>query len=127
MTPVVGKSGTDNGFLLSEATARRQFPFGMSRRARIVSASYPKHTILRGIDRTAIFFAEPDRCMFLATLAELAAAESVGVHAYVLMTNHVHLLMTPDLPRIPSQGFQASRPKGFSYTLAPFLPRRPCP
>lgn len=53
------------------------------------------HMILRGIKRAAIFFADPDWYLFLTTLAELALAKSVGVHAYVLMTNHIHLLMTP--------------------------------
>lgn len=52
------------------------------------------HVILRGIDRGAIFFAEDDYHCFLATLREVGAAKSVDVHAYVLMTNHVHLLMT---------------------------------
>ena len=67
----------------------------MPRHARIVAAGYPVHAILRGIDRAAIFFADTDRYLFLATLAKLALAESVGVHACVLMTNHIHLLMTP--------------------------------
>jgi putative transposase len=71
----------------------------MPRHARIVAAGYPMHAILRGIDRAAIFFAETDRRLFLATRAELAASESVSVHAYVLMTNPVHLLMTPDTER----------------------------
>lgn len=60
------------------------------------------HAILRGIDRTAIFFAESDYRAFLDALAGLAASESVHIHAYVLMTNHVHLLMTPESDRGPS-------------------------
>ena len=60
----------------------------MPRRARIVAAGYPMHAILRGIDRMAIFFADEDNRYFLAKLVELAATESVAVHAYVLMTNH---------------------------------------
>jgi putative transposase len=66
----------------------------MPRRARIVAAGYPMHVILRGIDRAAVFFDEEDRTFFLETLAAVAAEESVAVHAYVLMTNHIHLLMT---------------------------------
>lgn len=53
------------------------------------------HMILRGISRAAIFFADPDWYLFLATLAELALAKSVGVHADVVMTNRIHLLMAP--------------------------------
>ena len=71
----------------------------MPRHARIVAAGFPMHAILRGIDRTAIFFAEPDYRAFLDDLAGLAARESVRVHAYVLMTNHIHLLMTPESDR----------------------------
>jgi len=71
----------------------------MPRHARIVAAGYPMHAILRGIDRGAIFFAESDNRSFLDALAELTAAESVRVHGYVLMTNHVHLLMTPATDR----------------------------
>jgi putative transposase len=52
------------------------------------------HVILRGIDRAAVFFEDDDRRFFLESLGTATAEEGVGVHAYVLMTNHVHLLMT---------------------------------
>ncbi|MEA3273820.1 MAG: transposase [Pseudomonadota bacterium] len=52
------------------------------------------HVILRGIDRSAIFFADEDCRRFLSLLAEVGGTASVAVHAYVLMTNHAHLLMT---------------------------------
>jgi len=74
----------------------------MPRHARIVAAGYPMHAILRGIDRSAIFFADTDNRNFLEALTEQAVTESVQVHAYVLMTNHVHLLMTPATDRGPS-------------------------
>jgi putative transposase len=66
----------------------------MPRRAGIIAAGYPMHLILRGIDRAAVFFEDDDRQLFLDHLAAVAAEESVAVHAYVLMTNHLHLLMT---------------------------------
>ena len=66
----------------------------MPRRARIVAAGFPMHVILRGIDRAAVFFEDEDRKFFLECLGTAADEESVAVHAYVLMTNHVHLLMT---------------------------------
>jgi len=56
------------------------------------------HAILRGIDGAGIFFGDNDS----RVLAERAAAESVRVNAYVLMTNHLHLLMTPATERGPS-------------------------
>jgi putative transposase len=68
----------------------------MPRRARIVAAGYPMHVILRGIDRAAVFFDDGDRRCFLEWLGAAAAHERVAVHAYVLMTNHVHLLMTAE-------------------------------
>jgi len=66
----------------------------MPRRARIVAAGYPMHVILRGIDRAAVFFEDEDRQFFLECLGAAGAEELVSLHAYVLMTNHVHLLMT---------------------------------
>ena len=54
------------------------------------------HVILHGIDRCAIFFGEDDYRCFLDVLGALARVEGVAVHAYVLMTNHVHLLMTAE-------------------------------
>jgi putative transposase len=71
----------------------------VARHVRIVVAGYPLHVIVRGIDRAAIFFSESDRQSFLGALGEVAAAEAVSVHAYVLMTNHVHLLVTPATER----------------------------
>jgi putative transposase len=50
--------------------------------------------IVRGNNRQAIFFSEGDRVYFHRCLAELARSTEVSVHAYVLMTNHVHLLAT---------------------------------
>ncbi len=71
----------------------------MARHARIIVAGYPLHVIVRGIDRGAIFFSESDQQSFLGSLGEVAVAEAVSVHAYVLMTNHVHLLVTPATER----------------------------
>ncbi|MFO1434231.1 MAG: hypothetical protein U1F76_29795 [Candidatus Competibacteraceae bacterium] len=47
--------------------------------------------IQHGIDRAACFFSDGDRQVYLATLAGLARSCGVAIHAYVLMTNHVHL------------------------------------
>ena len=51
--------------------------------------------ILRGNNRQQVFIDREDREFFLAQLAELAQREKVQVHAYVLMDNHLHLLLTP--------------------------------
>ena len=67
----------------------------MPRRARVRYAGVPLHVIQRGNNRTACFFAEQDYRFYLYQLEELARRFECGVHAYVLMTNHVHLLITP--------------------------------
>ena len=67
----------------------------MPRQARLTLAGVSTHIVQRGIDRSACFFCDDDRLHYLALLAELAPALGCAVHAYVLMTNHVHLLVTP--------------------------------
>jgi len=67
----------------------------MPRRARLALAGVSTHLVQRGIDRGACFFRDDDRLHYLALLAELAPALGCAVHAYVLMSNHVHLLVTP--------------------------------
>jgi putative transposase len=52
------------------------------------------HVIQRGNNRQAIFFEEIDRHLFLEWLADAVVAQGALLHAYVLMTNHVHLLVT---------------------------------
>ena len=66
----------------------------MARQPRIDLAGIPQHIIQRGNNREACFFAVADRQRYLKWLH--MAAEKYGglVHAYVLMTNHVHLLAT---------------------------------
>lgn len=67
----------------------------MPRRARLRSAGLPLHIIQRGNNRTACFFAPEDYGLYLHHLLELSREFGCAVHAYVLMTNHVHLLLTP--------------------------------
>ena len=53
------------------------------------------HIIQRGNNRSACFYAEEDYRRYLDTLKEQADKHDCQIHAYVLMTNHVHLLVTP--------------------------------
>ena len=55
----------------------------------------PQHIIQRGNDRHPCFFADADYLRYRAELRELALREGCAIHAYALMTNHVHLLVTP--------------------------------
>jgi putative transposase len=56
---------------------------------------HPVHVVQRGFCRRACFYCEQDRLVYLHCLARHAARLGCCVHAYVLMPNHVHLLMTP--------------------------------
>jgi putative transposase len=67
----------------------------MPRRARLSIPGIPWHIIQRGNNRSACFYAEQDYRVYLRHLEELARRFECAVHAYVLMTNHVHLLLTP--------------------------------
>ena len=67
----------------------------MPRRARLKVVGLPLHLIQRGNNRGACFYAEEDYSLYLHHLGELARKFRCAVHAYVLMTNHVHLLLTP--------------------------------
>lgn len=74
----------------------------MARRPRVVVPGQALHLIQRGNNRTATFFADADRRSYLDWLGELAPALGCALHAYVLMTNHVHLLLTPDRADAPA-------------------------
>lgn len=67
----------------------------MPRLPRLILPGQAQHVILRGNNRQAIFYSDLDRERMLATLAEVATQHRVGIHAYVLMDNHLHLLATP--------------------------------
>ncbi|OGA02465.1 MAG: transposase [Betaproteobacteria bacterium RIFCSPLOWO2_02_FULL_62_17] len=67
----------------------------MPRRARVRIAGVPLHLIQRGNNRCACFFAEGDYLYYLHHLGLPAERFRCAIHAYVLMTNHVHLLLTP--------------------------------
>lgn len=58
----------------------------------------PLHVIQRGNNRQACFFAEEDSHAYLNWLDDYAGEHRCRVHAYVLMTNHVHLLLSADAP-----------------------------
>lgn len=67
----------------------------MARLPRLSVPGYPHHVIQRGNNRQAIFVSDTDRQMFLGLLRDNAERHGVAVHAYVLMDNHFHLLVTP--------------------------------
>ena len=67
----------------------------MARAPRITIPTYPHHIIQRGNNRQAIFFAEDDYRFFLECLRQAKLKCRCRIYAYVLMTNHFHLLVEP--------------------------------
>ncbi len=67
----------------------------MPRQLRYNLPGIPQHVIQRGNNRQATFFSDEDYMRYLVDLKSASDQHQCEVHAYVLMTNHVHLLMTP--------------------------------
>lgn len=67
----------------------------MARRPRLVIADHPHHLIIRGNNRQDVFLDDGDRRRFRALLGEIASPARIAIHGYVLMDNHVHLVVTP--------------------------------
>lgn len=67
----------------------------MPRRCRIHLDGVPLHIVQRGHNRDPCFFAEEDYSSYLRRLGEALRDTGCALHAYVLMTDHVHLLLTP--------------------------------
>jgi putative transposase len=62
----------------------------MPRRPRIIVPNTPQHGIQRGNNRQACFYADEDYQFYLEWLKDYADKTECRIHAYVLMTNHVH-------------------------------------
>ena len=66
----------------------------MPRRARLMLPNVPVHLIQRGNNRQACFFADEDFAFYLEWFKSYADKTGCLIHAYVLMTNHVHMLVS---------------------------------
>jgi putative transposase len=87
----------------------------MARLPRLTVTAYPHHVILRGNNRQDIFKTAADYERMLDLLLQHSQAQQVEVHAYVLMPNHLHLLLTPKLDQALPKMMQAV---GRSYVRA---------
>ena len=67
----------------------------MARLARVVVPDVPHHVTQRGNGRQQTFFSDDDYARYRDLLREHCAAYAVGIWAWVLMPNHVHLILTP--------------------------------
>jgi putative transposase len=79
----------------------------MARKPRFNLPGIPQHVIQRGNNREPCFYAEQDYHHYLNDLTESGNKYHCKIHAYVLMTNHVHLLVTPLVEYGISQMMQA--------------------
>lgn len=69
----------------------------MARLPRLDALGFAQHVIQRGNNRNACFNTDQDFAVYVNWLYEYSIIHKVEVHAWVLMTNHVHLLMTPTI------------------------------
>ncbi|HEY0972242.1 MAG TPA: transposase [Gemmatimonadales bacterium] len=67
----------------------------MPRHPRVIIPHVPLHITQRGVDRCATFITDEDFAFYLWALRDASIGAGCAVHGYVLMTNHVHLLLTP--------------------------------
>lgn len=67
----------------------------MARLPRLDLLGQPQHVIQRGNNREPVFCRDEDYSFYLEKLKDAAVRHECRIHAYVLMTNHVHLLITP--------------------------------
>ena len=79
----------------------------VARQPRLDLPGIPQHVVQRGNDRNACFAAPIDYSQYLQELREASIKHACAIHAYVLMTNHVHLLATPAEPGAISRMMQA--------------------
>ena len=79
----------------------------MARLPRLTITGYPHHVILRGNNRQEIFRDQADYERMLDLLFAHSRAFKVDIHAYVLMSNHLHLLLTPQEDLALSKMMQA--------------------
>jgi len=70
----------------------------MARQRRLILPGVAVHIVQRGNNRASCFKQESDYLLYLANLRQLSLKFQCDVHAYCLMTNHVHLLLTPNFP-----------------------------
>lgn len=73
----------------------------MPRRPRLFLPNIPLHVIQRGNNRHLCFVTDEDYRLYLDWLQEYAETAGCRIHAYVLMTNHVHLLLSADSANAP--------------------------
>ena len=78
----------------------------MPRKPRISPVGIPQHIIVRGNNRQVCFTNEDDMAFYLSCLKDYSKKHQLQIHAWVLMTNHIHLLCTPNIEGAVSKTMQ---------------------
>jgi REP element-mobilizing transposase RayT len=97
----------------------------MPRQPRLDLPGVPQHVIQRGNDRQPCFLREQDYRCYLSQLNDAARSHGCRIHAYVLMTNHVHLLMTPDTAGAVARTMQSQDLRGRRFKGTEVIKCRP--
>lgn len=87
----------------------------MARLPRFDIPGYAQHVIQRGINRDRVFFEQQDYIRYLACLRDLRSRYAIDLHAYALLPNHIHLLMTPRRKGVLSRAMQTLGRKYVRY------------
>ena len=87
----------------------------MPRLPRTVIPGQPHHVIQRGVNRCAIFIVDQDYQVFKEHLSKACHVYGCQIHAYVFMTNHVHLLLTPDCEESIAKTMQSTGRRYVNY------------
>jgi putative transposase len=78
----------------------------MARLPRYCPSGIPQHVIQRGNNRSVCFASDKDMAVYTHYLSEAASKFGLLIHGWVFMTNHVHLLVTPEEDTSLSKGMQ---------------------
>lgn len=68
----------------------------MPRKPRFIITGVPLHIVQRGRNRDVVFIEDEDYLAYIFWLEQASLRYRCHVHAYILMTNHIHILATPE-------------------------------
>lgn len=88
----------------------------MARLARLCPIGVPQHVVQHGNNRQVCFNGDKDMAAYAGWLKEFSARFQVKIHAWVFMTNHVHLLLTPASIRTHSDLYPAGETNSGCYS-----------
>ncbi len=83
----------------------------MPRRPRMYIEGLPYHIVQRGNNREACFIEEENYRYYLELWESISRQKDVAVHAYCLMTNHIHFLVTPETKHSGEKGDALNLPQ----------------